>query len=186
MHGLIANQLRSYTLAHHSREAWTHAVEACGNALPDGPVPLGLTYHDADVMAVVLALSRETDMEVPVLLEEFGAYLAGGLLRVYHPLVPGAWRTLDVIQHAEEHIHTAVRLRDSSAGPPYLTASRRSPTSVEVIYTSPRRLCALATGIVHGMATHYGEVVRVEQPECMLRGDARCLLQVELLPADAP
>lgn len=183
MHGLIANQLRSYTLARHSRDTWTDAVSASGAALPEGPVPLDRTYPDEHVMAVVGALADATDTEVRVLLEDFGAFLAGGLLRVYQPLIATEWRTLDVIEHVEEQVHTAVRLRDPTAGPPYLTARRRSPTAVEVIYTSPRRLCALAEGIVHGLSTHYGEAVRVAQPECMLRGDARCLIQVELLPS---
>ena len=118
-----------------------------------------------------------------MLLEDFGAFLAGGLLRVYQPLVAREWRTLDVIEHVEAQVHTAVRLRDPNAGPPYLTAKRRSPTEVEVLYTSPRRLCALAEGIVRGLATHYGEAVSMDQPECMLRGDARCLIQVSLLPS---
>ncbi len=183
MHGLIANQLRGYALARHSRETWSEAVKASGVELPDGPVPLDRTYPDEEVMALIGALARETGTEVRLLLEDFGAYLAAGLLRVYQPLVSRDWRTLDVIEHVEAQVHTAVRLRDPNAGPPRLSATRRSPTHVDVVYTSPRRLCALATGIVRGLASHYGEAVAVEQPECMLRGDDRCLITVELLPS---
>ena len=41
-----------------------------------------------------------------------------------------------------------------------------------ITYTSPRQLCALIDGLVTGVARHYGETIEIEQPLCMLRGDA--------------
>lgn len=179
MHGLIANQLRSYAVARHGREAWRAALAASGGALPEAPA-LDQIYPDQAIVGVVVALAERTGNSVPAFLEDFGAFLAPTLLRVYEPLVRPEWRTLDVIEHVEERIHTAVRLRDPSAGPPYLTARRVSPTEVEVVYTSPRRLCFLAEGIARGMAGHFREAIAVLQTECMHRGDARCLISVRL------
>ena len=182
MHGLIANQLRSYAVTQYGRDAWTNAIRSSGAVLPESPPPLDVTVPDEDVVAVMVALAAAADVSMPVLLEDFGAFLAPGLLRIYEPLVKPHWRALDVIEHVEEEIHTAVRLRDRDADPPYLAARRRTSTSVEVVYTSPRHLCAIAEGIVRGLAEHFNERVTVSQPECMLRGDGRCLLAIELLP----
>ncbi|MBA2537625.1 MAG: heme NO-binding protein, partial [Actinobacteria bacterium] len=49
---------------------------------------------------------------------------------------------------------------------------------MRIEYSSPRRLCVLLTGLVRGTAAHYGEKAVIEQPECMLRGDAACLFEV--------
>ena len=183
MHGFIVNQLRSYVIANHSRDTWSTAVRAAGSRLSEEPIKLSDQPADEDVVAVVVRLAASAGLPLDRLLEDFGAYLAGGLLRVYSPLIRKDWRTLDIIEHAEEHIHTAVRLKDSQARPPFLSATRISPEEVHVTYTSERRLCKLAEGIVRGLATHCHESVTVRQPECMLRGDAQCLIEVRLLPS---
>ena len=54
-------------------------------------------------------------------------------------------------------------------------------TSTDVltmVYSSGRRLCALAEGLIHGAASHYGEEATITQPECMLRGASRCVLRI--------
>lgn len=180
MHGLIVNQLRNYTVARHGRGGWLSVLTSSGAPLSEGPPAIDAEYDDAIVVSVVVAVAALARTDTQVLLADFGRYLADGLLRVYQPLVDSGWRTLDVIEHVEAHIHTVVRMRDPHAGPPYLTAIRRSPTAVDVIYLSERHMCALGEGIVHGLAAHFGEQVEVTQPECMLRGDARCLIAVTL------
>jgi hypothetical protein len=76
---------------------------------------------------------------------------------VYGPLLDSEWRTLDVIQHTEETIHRVVRMRQPGAAPPRLRVDRASPDEVAIHYDSPRRLCAVARGIVRGVAKHFGE-----------------------------
>lgn len=181
MHGLIVNQLRNYTVARHGNDVWTTALERSGAPLPAGTPSLGETYPDAVVVGVIVEVASVAKQDVQDLLRDFGEYLAGGLLRVYEPLVRPEWKTLDVVEHVEQQIHTVVRLRDPKAGPPYLTARRVSPTEVDVVYGSERHLCSLAEGIVRGLATHYHEQVSIRQPECMLRGDVRCLIKVKLV-----
>lgn len=52
MHGLIANQLRSYAVARQGREAWIEAVRKAGGALPESSPRLNRTYPDEAVAAV--------------------------------------------------------------------------------------------------------------------------------------
>ena len=49
-------------------------------------------------------------------------------------------------------------------------------------YSSPRRLCAFAEGLIEGSAAHFGETVRVTQPRCARRGDPTCVLVCEQSP----
>ena len=101
MHGLIANQLRSYTLSRHGRETWSEGRDADSDAaLPDGPVPLDRSLpRRAGGGDHRGAGARDGDG---------GAGTPRGLRRLpgrrVAPRLPAAdvreWRTLDVIEHA--------------------------------------------------------------------------------------
>ena len=180
MHGLIANQLRLFAIARQDRAAWTKALKDSGADLGEMPPALDRIYPDEAIVSVVVALAASRGMDTNSLLEDFGAFLAPALLRVYEPLIRQEWRTLDVIEHVEERIHTVVRMRDPKAAPPYLSARKITNDMVEVTYTSPRRLCALGEGISRGLAAQYGERVVITQPVCMHRGDPKCIIRVQL------
>ena len=70
-------------------------------------------------------------------------------------------------------MHRIVRI-ENRADPPHLKAERRSPDEALVIYTSPRRMCALAIGIVKGLAVQFHERILITQPVCMHNGASRC------------
>lgn len=181
MHGIVMNQFQAFAADLLGRGEW--AALAAGVGAPAEGYRVTEVYPDRELTALVLRVSQAAGLTLAALLERFGAFIAPALLRVYEPLVRPEWRTLDVIEHTEETIHTVVRRRMEGATPPALSARRASPARVEVDYRSERRMCALAEGIARGLAAHFGEEVRVSQPECMNRGDARCLLVVEQLPA---
>ncbi len=47
-----------------------------------------------------------------------------------------------------------------------------------ISYRSPRKLCALAKGIVRGAAAHYKVDITISEESCMLRGNPECLITV--------
>lgn len=180
MHGLIVNQLRQYVLLTHGPGIWQNMIDAAGGSLGEGPPNVDRIYPDSLTTALIGKASELVGLSVPTVLEDFGQFLAPVLLRVYKPLILPEWRTLDVIEHTEEYIHTVVRLRDPKAGPPYLAATRVSPAEVQIVYTSPRRMCFFGEGISRGIAKQFDERVEISQPECMHYGGSRCLISVRL------
>ena len=68
-----------------------------------------------------------------------------------------------MLANLETTIHKVIRARDVAATPPFLGIVRNGPTSVVIRYASARRLCALARGLVAGLANHYGEQVAVTE-----------------------
>ncbi|MDB4950557.1 MAG: hypothetical protein JWM27_3206 [Gemmatimonadetes bacterium] len=173
------NQLRLFGVERLGREGWEAAAAAAG--VPGGPFHVGETYPDEWMFALVMQASRASGLPVAVVLEEFGAFVAPALLRVYEPLVDPAWRTLDVLEHTERAIHTAVRARMPGAAPPALASRRVADDQVEIDYRSARRLCWVAKGIARGLAAGFGERIEIEEPECMHRGGERCLLRFRWL-----
>jgi hypothetical protein len=178
MDGIILNQFQRFVMQRFGREAWPALVRTANVTLGEGLLAVDAVYRDADLMALLAAVTRASGLPATALLQDFGTYLAPTLLRVYEPLVDPAWRTLEVIEHTESAIHTVVRQRNPNATPPELRVRRVAPHEVAIDYRSERRLCSLAIGIVRGLAQHFAELVVITEPECMHRGDSRCLIHV--------
>jgi|SRR4051812_3701318 hypothetical protein len=179
MHPVIHLALKKYAEQRFGPAAWDQALRdaGLGTALPY--VRVG-QYSDEELAAIVAALAATRQLAVARVLEEFGVATAPDLIAMYPRLIRPEWRSLDLICNTEMAIHTIVRERNPGANPAYIRCERRTPTSAQVIYHSPRRLCAFASGIVRGVARHYGEVLSIDEPTCMLRGDEKCILDIRL------
>lgn len=178
MHGIIFAELKKYVDANFPPDTWQQLLGAAGLG-PRTYYPVQ-EYPDSEVGAIVGAASKATGTAPPAILDDFGHFIAPDLLAMYRALLKPEWRTLDVLEHTEETIHRVVRMRHPGARPPELKAERVSPSRVEIVYTSERKLCAVARGIVRGMARHFNESIAIEEPSCMLRGQPFCRIAVSL------
>ncbi|HYI09245.1 MAG TPA: heme NO-binding domain-containing protein [Thermoanaerobaculia bacterium] len=175
MHGTIFVELQKYVETRLGVEAWPNLKREAGIDRPDGYEPFEI-YPDEEVGALVGTASRITGTPATALLEDFGDFIAPDLLDMYWGVIAPEWRTLDVIENTERSIHDVVRLNQKGSTPPYLHATRTAPDEVTVVYTSARRLCAVARGIARGIAKHYNEQLTIDDATCMHRGDANCTM----------
>jgi predicted hydrocarbon binding protein len=53
-----------------------------------------------------------------------------------------------------------------------------SEQQIAIDYTSARRLCHVAKGIIRGLGEHFGEALTIAETTCMHRGGDRCALIV--------
>lgn len=176
MHGIIFAELKNYVDAKLGVEAWSELLVSAGL----GPrMYLAIqSYPDDEVVKIVTAASEKTNLAPGSILEDFGEFIAPHLLAMYRSLVKPEWKSLEVLEHTEETIHKVVRMQHADATPPYLRAKRTGSQQVTITYTSPRRLCHVAKGIIRGIAAHYGDVVTIAEPRCMHQGAGDCLLVV--------
>jgi predicted hydrocarbon binding protein len=174
MHGTIFAELKQFVTARLGDGAWERLLETAGLGLR---VYLPIrAYPDEELNRIVMAASETTGIAPAPLLEQFGLFIAPHLLAMYRSLLRPEWKTLDVVEHAESTAHRAVRLQQPEATPPYLQAERTGPNQVTVRYTSKRKLCFVAKGIVQGLAAEFDEPLRIAEPECMHRGGEACIL----------
>lgn len=183
MHGFILSEIKKYVEAKFDRKTWYELLERAGIA--DREYTNFLEYPDGEAVAIVGVASEVTGLSPAAILEDFGTFLGADLLRIYRPLIHPGWRTLDFLAHIEETIHRVVRERNRSARPPALACRREGADQVLIVYTSPRKMCAIARGIVHGVAGHYGEEIAIDEETCMHRGDPSCRIRVRLTSAAA-
>lgn len=177
MHGMIFMELNHYVTEKLGKEAWNELLKQAGKP---GVVymPIG-TYPDEDIVVLVGTASKITGKPVMTLLEDFGEYIAPHLMLRYATLIKPGWKTLDVLENTEKAIHVAVRARDQNATPPKLICNRVSPTEVHIDYSSQRKMCGVAKGIIRGVAAYMKETVTLSEPNCMHRGDAKCQLVIK-------
>lgn len=178
MHGIIFAELRKYVDTKFGGSTWNTLLDGAGLK---GKMYLPIQeYPDADVVALVTTASSATGMPVPAILEDFGEFIAPSLLGMYRTLVKPEWKTLDVLEFTESTIHTVVRSRNPGAKPAELKGVRVSPTELHLTYTSSRKLCPIAKGIIKGLGKHYKEQLTVTESQCMHRGASNCQMTIKV------
>ncbi len=179
MHGIVFSELRKFVDHSFGPGAWQKLLKEAG--LGNRIYMAIQEYPDQEAVALVEAASRITHKTPTAILEEFGKFIAPQLLQMYKALVQPEWRTLDLIEHTEEVIHKVVRMKNPGARPAELKCQRISPTELLLIYASPRKMCALARGIAHGVANHFGERLSVTESRCMLNGAPECHIRLRVI-----
>jgi hypothetical protein len=178
MHGIILTELQKFVVQRHGEEGWSETLNQAG--LRNTIYLTSTTYPDSDVVAIVTSASKLTGIPSAELLESFGEALVPGLVQVYGRLIMPGWKTLDLIENTEKSMHTVVRRQNPGAQPPRLRCTRLRPDEVVIKYSSERKLCAVAKGIVKGIADHFKEQIVIRESECMLKGATVCTISVRL------
>ena len=180
MHGLIVSELQRFAEAMYGKQAWQDLVKDVG--LGNRAYTASETYPDSEFATLVHAAAKRAGTDVQAVLEQFGEFIVPTLMSAYKPYIKPGWKTLDMIEHAENNIHRAVRLRDPLAIPPRLRVRRVTPSEVAVIYESDRKMCGMAKGIARGVAKHYGERIEMHELTCMLKGESNCTIAIKQIP----
>ena len=159
MHGTIILLLKRYVQTQYDHSTWVKLVSNAGLSTDD--FSHRDVYPDADIFALVEQAAVMTGIPAEKLQEKFGEYLVPDLMYMYQKLVDPDWRTLEMLEHTEAVMHTRVRQEHAGNKPPVLDVQRISPNEVLINYVSPRRMSALAVGIVRGLATYFDEEDRI-------------------------
>lgn len=176
MHGIVFAELKKFVETNHGVSTWPLLLANAG--LQDRVYMPVQEYPDGEIVALVKTASDMTKTPANAILEAFGEFITPDLLKMYGHLVKPEWKTLDFIQHAEETIHTVVRVKNPGAKPPQLRVTRLSATEIVLHYNSARRMCALAKGIAKGVAEHYKESVTIRDVQCTHKGDSSCEIAI--------
>ncbi len=174
MHGIIFAELKKFADSALGAAAWPAIAAEAG--VGQVSYLATETYPDEQLSALVGAAVRRSGIPAPQLLEQFGAFIVPDLVKVFGAFVKREWTALDLLENTESVIHKAVRLGDPKATPPQLRISRPTPSQVTIEYSSPRRLCAVAKGIMRGVAAHYREPLVISETTCMHVGARVCTL----------
>jgi hypothetical protein len=181
MHGIIFGELKKLVDARLGGDTWRGLLKESGL---EAKVYMPVTeYPDEDAVNIIEALSRHTGKSTREVFEEFGEFIAPDLMALYRHMIKPEWRTLELLENTENTIHRVVRIRNPGARPPELKCTRDGD-EVLITYTSARRMCGVAVGIVRGLARHYDENITIQELSCMSVGAAACRILVHRVAAE--
>jgi tRNA A-37 threonylcarbamoyl transferase component Bud32/predicted hydrocarbon binding protein len=172
MHGLILVQLQKFAHQAIGSDIWREALAKEG--LNQQSFSSGSVYEDTQAIEQIVLASSILGIPVDQVVESFGVFLSKELIRLYQRVIKPAWKTLEIIENTETFIHSAVRAGNPGAVPPVLDAIRISDNQLQLLYSSDRKLCQLAIGIIKGMSSHFREVIEIHHDSCMHKGDPYC------------
>lgn len=172
MKGIIFNLLEEAVRREHGEATWDRLLEAAG---AEGAYTSLGSYGDDELYRLVAAASSALDLPAETVVRWFGQKAVPLLAEKYPRFFEPHRRTRPFLLTLNDVIHTEVRKLYPGAQVPVFGFDTSAADILGMTYQSPRRLCALAEGLILGAADYYRETVAFEHPECMKRGGERCV-----------
>lgn len=176
MKGIIFNLVQDVVSDAYGEDTWDVLLDDAD--LEGSYTSLG-SYPDTDLLALVAAASERLDVPPDEVVRRLGEGAIPLLAERYPAFFEPHSSTRPFLLTLNEIIHPEVRKLYPGADVPIFDFGTPADDVLILGYQSKRKLCALAEGFILGAAQHYRETVQLQQPECMLRDDARCAIRCE-------
>lgn len=177
MKGVIFNQLEAMVGETFGIEAWDAILERATLKTADGVFLSPMVYPDEDLFALVGAASELTGKPAGELVRAFGRYLFPKLAALAPFFLKPGMTAKSFLLSVDRVIHVEVRKLHSGAVLPMIGYEDPAPDRLVILYSSPRRLCVLAMGLIEGVAAHFAEEVTVTETACIKEGAEACRLE---------
>jgi hypothetical protein len=174
MKGILFNVVEDVVTEALSADAWDDVIDAAGVG---GSYTSLASYPDTDLFAIVAAIAAATDLSPDDTYRLAGRLGFKHLARRNPHILQGTDGWQQLIMSLDDIIHPEVRKMYPDAEVPGF-ATTPVGDGLRVTYTSRRKLCALAEGLILGGGGWYGHELEVEHESCVHRGDATCTMFV--------
>lgn len=175
MKGIVFNLLEECVTAEYGEDTWDSLLDAAG--LGGAYTSLG-SYGDAELFKLVAAASSALGVPPEHIVRWFGRSAMPLLAGAYPGFFESHASTRPFVLTLNDIIHPEVRKVYPGAEVPEFDFDSSSETVLVMGYRSARKLCAFAEGLIEGAAAHFGEQAAITQPQCMHRGDDRCVFEL--------
>jgi hypothetical protein len=173
MKGIIFNLLEEFVVETQGIEVYEEILASTSLRTAEPFVGPG-SYPDEDLMALVAATIARLGIDQDSALRAFGRFCIPKLAQRF-PALMAPYR------HPKAFLLTVTKLHDlemrklyPDATPPRFAYESPAEDRLVMRYLSPRKLCALVTGLIDGVAEYYGVPIGQEQACCMASGADCC------------
>jgi hypothetical protein len=175
MKGIVFNLLADLVRREHGEDTWDRLIEAAG---VDGVYTSLGSYPDSDMTKLVQAAAARLGLPADAVLRWFGRAVLAELANQFPDFFVGHRTLQSFLLTLNDIIHPEVRKLYPGAAVPTFDFDTSSKPVLLMGYTSGRHLCAFGEGLIEGAATYFGEPVHIDQPQCVKRGDAKCVFRI--------
>ena len=174
MKGIMFNLLEDVLVEAYGAEAWDDLLTATGAS---GVYAALGDYPDADFFKLIETSGNFTQRSRDEMLIAFGEAAFARMAERYPAILDGVADTRTFLLALNRIVQAEVRKLYAGAGCPHFRFAI-APDRLRIGYSSPRKLCALAQGLIQGVALYFDEEIEVTHSECAHRGDAACRMDV--------
>ena len=174
MKGVIFNLAEQVITETYGARMWDDVLHGAG--VEGSYTSLG-NYPDAQFHALVGAIAERLDVEPQVVVRRVGEGALPLLAARSPDFFDGHTSTHPFLLTLNDIIHPEVRKLYPGADVPNFSFEVPSEHVLVLHYTSPRRLCMLAEGFLHGAARFYADQLTLSHDVCMLHGAPACVLR---------
>jgi len=178
MKGMVFNYLGEMVEEQFGLEAWDGLLQKTGL---DGQFIASETYPDEDLFALVAAANDATGIDVKELLQSFGRFMLPDFKKQNPQFFEGHTDLISFLLTVDRVIHVEVRKLHPDAALPEFGYDEHSNKELTMYYTSPRKLCFLAEGLIDGSAEEFNTKYELTHTECMHDGADKCTLKIKIL-----
>jgi hypothetical protein len=160
MKGIVFTEFLGFVGQRFGEDMVDDVIEDCPLSTGGAYTSVG-TYDHREMVALCQALARRTGEPPQALVKDFGQHLSRSFHSGHGHFFARSGHYFDFLESVESHIHHEVRKLYPDAELPTITVVERGEHHLVLDYRSPRRLGALAQGLLEGTAAHFGVVARV-------------------------
>lgn len=121
------------------------------------------TYSYQEFVALLVNLSKETEISIQDLTKAFGTYLFGYFIKRYAYMLADIGSTFELLDQLESYIHVEVRKLYPDAELPYFETISMDKEHMVLHYKSKRRMADFAEGLIDAAAAHFEENITVQK-----------------------
>lgn len=137
-------------------------------------------YPDEELLTLVKRLSDYLNESQEKLVEHFGEYLLPHLVKSLPPSVFNYTDLWSFLAAIDDVIHVEVRKLNPDALTPVIKVLSGNKNTMTLTYSSPRKMCFLAVGLIINSGKYFNTPVNVTHGQCMHSGAENCHLIVNL------
>jgi hypothetical protein len=173
MKGIVFTLLQEIVTAEYGEDTWDELIDASG---VEGVYTAVATYPDEDMNALVEAASAKLGVSGDDVLKWFGQRCIPLFAERYPHVFEPHDNARSLALALNDVIHPEVRKMLPGAYVPEFEYDASQPDALTISYSSKRRLCSFAEGLILGVCDHFGETCDVKHTKCMKVGDERCVI----------
>jgi Haem-NO-binding len=149
--------------------------------LPSGGIYTAIgTYSHTEMVTLVVRLSQETTIPIPILLRVFGQYLFKTFSITYSHFIDNAPDAFTFLKSIHNYIHVEVIKLYPDAELPHFDIEHPEPNTLVMDYHSNRKMSDLAYGLIEACLEHFGEKASISQEAIATDGSSVKFVIVKL------
>lgn len=159
-------------------ETWDAILQAAND---DGIFLSTESYSDERLDALVVAAQQLSGIPRETLIRTFGEYMFPHFIKDHPMFVTEGMNLKEFLLTVDRVIHVEVHKLHPDAKLPSFSYKDENDSELVMYYTSSRKLCHLAEGLIAGAATHFKTQYTLDHEVCMHDGHDSCELHLRII-----